>query len=76
MGGGAKNYYKETMKSYDSFVAQGVVTTRSVAGTAHRVRNTVTWTARRAVRRHPGLRYASDQVLRRSGLASRLWGRI
>jgi CelD/BcsL family acetyltransferase involved in cellulose biosynthesis len=76
MGGGAKNYYKETMKSDDSFVAQGVVTSRSVAGAAHRLRNTLTWTARRAVHQHPGLRSATNQVLRRSGIAHRIWGRI
>ena len=37
MGGGAKNYYKETMKTHDIFVAQGIVTDRSVLGAAHRV---------------------------------------
>jgi CelD/BcsL family acetyltransferase involved in cellulose biosynthesis len=76
MGAGARNYYKETMKSYDSFVAQGVVASRSPLGAAHRTRNALTWAARRAVRRHPGLHVAADQVLRRSGIAARTWGRI
>jgi CelD/BcsL family acetyltransferase involved in cellulose biosynthesis len=76
MGAGAKNYYKETMKSYDSFVAQGVVTSRSVLGAAHNVRNALTWTARRTVRQHPGLHLAAGQIMRRSGIAHRIWGRI
>jgi CelD/BcsL family acetyltransferase involved in cellulose biosynthesis len=76
MGGGAKNYYKETMKSYDSFVAQGIVTSRSVLGAAYYARNALTWTARRTVRQHPGLHLAAGQVLRQSGLAQRIWGRI
>lgn len=76
MGGGPQNYYKETMKSYDSFVAQGVVTTRSMLGTAHYMRNALTWTARRTVRQHPDLHLATKQVLRRIGIAQRIWGRI
>jgi hypothetical protein len=76
MGAGARNYYKETMKSYDSFVAQGVVTSRSPLGAAHHARNALTWAARRAVRQRPGLHLAADQVLRRSGIAARTWGRI
>ena len=76
MGGGAKNYYKEKMKSYDSFVAQGVVTSRSILGGAHQARNGLTWMARRTVRQHPGLHFAAGQILRRSGLAHRIWGRI
>jgi CelD/BcsL family acetyltransferase involved in cellulose biosynthesis len=76
MGGGAKNYYKEKMKSYDSFVAQGVVTSRSMLGAVYYVGNALTWTARRTVRQHPGLHSATDQILRRSGLAHRIWGRI
>jgi CelD/BcsL family acetyltransferase involved in cellulose biosynthesis len=76
MGGGAKNYYKETMKSYDSFVAQGVVTSRSVLGAAHHARNALTSTARSTVRQHPALHHAADQFLRRSGVAQRIYGRI
>jgi CelD/BcsL family acetyltransferase involved in cellulose biosynthesis len=76
MGGGAKNYYKETMKSYDGFVAQGVVTGRSLLGVAHHVRDALTRTAHRTVRQHPGFHHAADQFLRRSGLAHRIYGRI
>jgi CelD/BcsL family acetyltransferase involved in cellulose biosynthesis len=76
MGGGAKNYYKETLKSDDNFVAQGIVTDRSVLGAAHRVRSALTWSARRAVRQNPGLHQAADQILRRSGVAHRIYGRI
>jgi CelD/BcsL family acetyltransferase involved in cellulose biosynthesis len=76
MGGGAKNYYKETMKSYDNFVAQGVVTSRSMLGAAHHVRIALTCTARRTVHQHPGLHFAADQILRRTGLSRRIWGRI
>jgi CelD/BcsL family acetyltransferase involved in cellulose biosynthesis len=76
MGGGRKNYYKETMKTGDSYLAQGVVTSRSVLGLAHQVRNVLTWTARRTARQYPGFRCAADQILRRSGLACRIYGRI
>lgn len=76
MGAGAKNHYKETLKSDDCFVAQGVVTTWSPLGAAHRVRGTVTWSTRRMFRQRPGLHHAADQVLRRSGLARRIYGRI
>ena len=38
MGAGAANYYKETLKSHDSFVAKGVVTSRSILGATHRAR--------------------------------------
>jgi CelD/BcsL family acetyltransferase involved in cellulose biosynthesis len=76
MGGGAKNYYKETMKSYDNFVAQGVVTSRSMLGAAHHVRSALTRSARRPLRRHQGLHSAADQILCRTGLARRIWGRI
>jgi CelD/BcsL family acetyltransferase involved in cellulose biosynthesis len=76
MGGGAKNYYKETLKTDDSFVAQGIVTGRSVLGAAHHARSALIWSARRALRRSPGLHRAADQILRRSGVAHRMYGRI
>ena len=76
MGGGAKNYYKETLKTHDIFVAQGIVTGRSVLGTAHRVRNaSIRWAAR-TVHQRPDLYRTADQVLRRSGLSRRIYGRI
>jgi len=76
MGGGAKNYYKESVKSGDSYVAHGIVTTRSVLGAAHHARSALTWSARRTIREHPGLQRAANEFLRHSGIASRVWGRI
>ena len=76
MGGGARNYYKETLKSYDTLVARGAVTSRSVLGTAHRARVTSTLLASRAVHQHPGVHQAVDQILRRSGIARRIYGRV
>ncbi len=76
MGAGPKNYYKETMKSGDGYYAQGFVTDRSVLGSAHHVRSTLTWLARRSIRQHPSLHHAADQLLRHSGIASRIYGRI
>ncbi len=76
MGGGAKNYYKETLKTHDIFVAQGIVTGRSVLGTAHRAHNaSIRWAAR-TVHQRPNLYRAADQVLRRSGLSRRIYGRF
>ncbi len=76
MGGGAKNYYKETLKSHETSVARGIVTDRSVLGTAHLVRNASTRWAAHTVHQHPGLHHAADQVLRRTGMARQIWGRL
>jgi CelD/BcsL family acetyltransferase involved in cellulose biosynthesis len=76
MGAGAKNYYKETMKSYDSFLARGVVTTRSVLGEYQRVRNATITAARRTAHEHPEIDSVIDHILRRTGVARRIWGRI
>jgi CelD/BcsL family acetyltransferase involved in cellulose biosynthesis len=76
MGGGATNYYKETLKSSDMFFAEGIVTSRSVLGTAHRARSSLTLSARRTIRQRPSLHHAADQILRRSGVASRIYGRV
>ena len=76
MGGGAKSYYKETLKNDEIFVAQGIVTSRSIVGSAHRFHGALTWSARRTLRQHPGLHQAADQMLRRSGVARRIYGRI
>jgi len=75
MGAGAKNYYKETLKSYDTFVAKGIMTDRSLLGASHRARvASYRWVAS-AVHQRPGLDRAADQVLRRSGVARRMYGR-
>lgn len=76
MGAGAKNYYKETMKNDDGYFAHGVVTDRSVLGATYHARNALTWRARRTIRQHPSLHRTADQMLRHSGIASRLYGRI
>jgi CelD/BcsL family acetyltransferase involved in cellulose biosynthesis len=76
MGAGAKNYYKEALKSHDVFVAKGVVTSRSMLGASHRARVTSRLWASRAVHQRPGLHHAADRVLRRSGVARRVYGRV
>jgi CelD/BcsL family acetyltransferase involved in cellulose biosynthesis len=76
MGAGAKNSYKETMKSGDGYYAHGIVTSQSVLGAAHHARSALTWTARRTVRQHPGLQRAAHQILRHTGIATQVWGRI
>lgn len=76
MGGGAKNSYKETLKSHETVVARGIVTDWSVLGTAHRVRNASTRWASSTTHQHPSLHRAADQVLRRTGVARRIYGRL
>jgi CelD/BcsL family acetyltransferase involved in cellulose biosynthesis len=76
MGAGARNHFKETLKTDDISVAQGFVTDRSVLGTAHHVRGALTWSARRAIHERPGLHHATDRILRSSGVARRIYGRI
>jgi CelD/BcsL family acetyltransferase involved in cellulose biosynthesis len=75
MGKGGQSY-KETLKSRDIFVAEGIVTARSVLGAAHHVRTASTWWAARTVRQHPSLHGAADQILRRSGVTRLTYGRI
>lgn len=75
MGKGARSY-TQRLKSSDIFVAEGVVTGRSVLGVAHRVRCASSRWAVRTVRQHPSLRRAADQTLRRTGVARRTYGRI
>ena len=76
MGGGATNYYKETLKTHDIMVAKGIVTGRSVLGATHRVRSATAQSARRTVHQRPSLHHAADQILRRTGLAQRTYGRV
>jgi len=75
MGKGAKSY-TENIKSDDIFVAEGVVTARSALGATHHVRGAATRWAVRTVRMHPGLHDVADQILRRSGVSRRTYGRI
>jgi CelD/BcsL family acetyltransferase involved in cellulose biosynthesis len=76
MGGGAKNYYKETLKSHDTVVARGIVTNWSVLGTAHRVRSACRRWASSTTNQHPGFHHAVDKIIRRTGVARRIYGRL
>lgn len=54
--------FKERFKSRDTFVAEGIVTTRSVLSTAHRARSVSTRWAVRTVHQHPRLSRATRGV--------------
>lgn len=58
LGRGAADY-KERLKSYDAIVGEGVVTTGSVLGAAHRVRASATRRLVRAIVEHPQLSRAT-----------------
>jgi CelD/BcsL family acetyltransferase involved in cellulose biosynthesis len=66
MGTGAERY-KQTLKSYDLFVAEGVVARGALSARAHRVRTAQADWARRQVKRHPMLFRVADRLLRHSG---------
>ena len=66
MGTGAERY-KHTLKSYDLFVAEGVVVRGALTACAHRVRSVQGNWARRQVKRHPLLFRAADRLLRHYG---------
>jgi CelD/BcsL family acetyltransferase involved in cellulose biosynthesis len=66
LGKGAKDY-KESLKSADSFVGEGIVTGRSALAAAHWARCTPAHWTLRQVKEHPGLFRAADQVLQRYG---------
>ncbi len=64
LGKGAKQY-KETLKSGDQLVAEGIVTRRSPLGAAHWAgRAPQAWVIRQ-IRAHPPLFHAADALLRR-----------
>jgi CelD/BcsL family acetyltransferase involved in cellulose biosynthesis len=75
MGKGATKY-TQNLKSHDFFVAEGVMTDRSVLGAVHAVRSTSVQWGLRTARRHPTLHHAADCALRVSGLSRRTYGRI
>lgn len=75
MGKGSIRYTR-TLKSYDMLVAEGTVIDRSVLGALHGFRDASTRWAVTTVRQHPRLRHASDEVLRRTGLSHRVYGRL
>lgn len=66
MGTGAERY-KQTLRSYDIFVASGTVTRGSVVASTHKVSNTLGDWARRQIRQYPPLFRAADRVLRHYG---------
>lgn len=63
MGRGSSSY-KDAMKSRDVFVAEGVVTSRSVLGVAHRTRSSSTRWANVFVNAHPGLLKRARRIRR------------
>ena len=64
LGKGAKRY-KETLKSRDLFVAEGIVTRPSVTAAAHWARRAPQAWLIRQIRAHPSLFHAADALLRR-----------
>ena len=66
MGTGAERY-KQTLKSYDLFVAEGVVTQGPLFAAAHRARSTLAVSARRQIKQYPALFHAADRILRHYG---------
>ena len=66
MGTGTERY-KQTLKSYDLFVAEGVVTKGLLFSTAYRTRSTLAGWARRQIRQYPRLFDAADRILRHYG---------
>jgi CelD/BcsL family acetyltransferase involved in cellulose biosynthesis len=66
MGIGTERY-KQTLKSYDLFVAEGVVARGAMSARAHRVRTAQADWARRQVKRNPMLFRLADRLLRHSG---------
>jgi CelD/BcsL family acetyltransferase involved in cellulose biosynthesis len=66
MGKGADGY-KQTLRSHDVFVAEGMVSRGPVYAGAHRARRASASWARRQIRQHPPLYRAADQLLRHYG---------
>lgn len=66
MGKGFKPY-KETLKSHDDFVAEGIVTRQSLLAAAHYAQSVPTAWAIRQIRRYRPLFNACDALLRRYG---------
>ena len=64
LGKGTK-HYKETLKSRDLFVAEGIVTRPSLAAAAHWTRSVPQAWVIRQIRAHPPLFRAANAVLRR-----------
>jgi CelD/BcsL family acetyltransferase involved in cellulose biosynthesis len=66
MGTGAERY-KQTLRSHDLYVAEGMVARGSFLGQAHQVRSALASWARRQIKEHPPLFRAADRLLRHYG---------
>jgi CelD/BcsL family acetyltransferase involved in cellulose biosynthesis len=75
MGKGAKNFTKQ-LKNSDLPLAEGIVTSRSLLGAAHRLYGASTRRSVLTLRNHPGLHRNADRILRRSGVSRRTYGRM
>jgi CelD/BcsL family acetyltransferase involved in cellulose biosynthesis len=75
MGNGAK-HSAQIFRNHDILVAEGMATSRSPLGTAHRVLNGVNRQALRTMREHPALHDVADRLLRITGASSRLYGKV
>ena len=75
MGTGAKHSAR-AFRTRDIEVGAGTVTTGSVLGHTHRLLGGVSERALDTVRGHPALHHAADQLLRRSGVSSRFYGKV
>ena len=70
--GRGRSSYKDSMKSRDILVAEGIVTRRSALGVTHSIRSSSSRWAADAVRRHPGLLNTVSRIRRRV----RAYGRV
>jgi CelD/BcsL family acetyltransferase involved in cellulose biosynthesis len=69
LGKGAERY-KQTLKSHELYVAEGMVARGTLLAGAHRVRsNAIDW-ARPRIKRHPRVLRGIDQLLRHFGRIS------
>jgi len=75
MGKGAKNFTQQ-LKNSDIPLAEGIVTRRSLLGSAHRAYDASARWSVRTVRHHPGLHRNADRILRRSGVSRLTYGRM
>jgi CelD/BcsL family acetyltransferase involved in cellulose biosynthesis len=66
MGTGTERY-KQTLRSRDLYVAQGVVARGPLLGQAHQVRSALASWARHQIKQHPPLFRAADRLLRHYG---------
>ena len=75
MGKGALKF-TQSLKNGDILVSDGIVTAQSALGIAHDRWGRASRFAVNAVRQRPALHDALDELLRRSGVSSRTYGRL